>query len=233
MLKSFADDGAAVIVGATGGIGGALARRIAASGRFRDVIGFSRNGSPPLDLMNEDTIRSAVLTLAGRPLRLAVVATGVLHDSDIVPEKTVRDLSPESMSRVLAINTVGPALLMKHLLPLLPRQGKAVFAVLSAKVGSISDNRLGGWYSYRASKAALNQLVRTAAIELGRTHPDAACVALHPGTVATDLSAPFAKTGLHVQKPDQAADALLHCLDLIGPAQSGAFLDRSGAALPW
>ncbi|MGB1026292.1 MAG: SDR family oxidoreductase, partial [Rhodospirillaceae bacterium] len=128
---------------------------------------------------------------------------------------------------------IGPALLMKHLLPLLPRKGKAVFATLSAKVGSIEDNRLGGWYGYRASKAALNQMVRSAAIELHRRAPQALCVALHPGTVASRLSAPFAKTGLSVQPPAQAAQALLQTLDGLDAEDTGGFFDRSGARLPW
>jgi NAD(P)-dependent dehydrogenase (short-subunit alcohol dehydrogenase family) len=120
------------------------------------------------------------------------------------------------MSRAFMINAIGPALLMKHFLPLLPRSGKCVFVTLSARVGSIGDNRLGGWYSYRASKAALNQIVRTAAVELRRTHPDAICVALHPGTVETRLSKNF-----------------LTVLDALTPTTSGAFMDQKGRAIPW
>jgi NAD(P)-dependent dehydrogenase (short-subunit alcohol dehydrogenase family) len=122
---------------------------------------------------------------------------------------------------------------MKHFLPLLPAQGRAVFATLSARVGSIGDNRLGGWYSYRASKAALNQLVHTAAIELARSRPQAICVALHPGTVATQLSAPFAKAGLEVRDSTTAAQELLTVLARLTPADSGGFFDHKGLALPW
>ena len=122
---------------------------------------------------------------------------------------------------------------MKHVLPLLPRQGKSVFATLSAKLGSIGENRLGGWYSYRASKAALNQLVRTAAIELGRRRPDSICVALHPGTVDTGLTSPFNKTGLEVQSPDAAAGRLLAVIDRLSPGDSGGFLDHRGERVPW
>ena len=104
---------------------------------------------------------------------------------------------------------------------------------MSARVGSICDNRLGGWYAYRASKAALNQIVRTAAVELRRTHPRAVCVAFHPGTVATGLSRKFAKTGLQVQQPPEAARALLDSIDRLAPEQSGGFLDRFGAPIPW
>jgi len=137
------------------------------------------------------------------------------------------------MAHAFAINAIGPALLMKHLLPLLPRQGKAVFATLSAKVGSIGDNQLGGWYSYRASKAALNQLVHTAAIELRRRHPEAICVALHPGTVHTALSAPFAKTGLTVVHPAEAAQRLLSVLAGLNASDSGGFFNHDGTPLPW
>ena len=137
------------------------------------------------------------------------------------------------MAQVFAINAIGPALLMKHFLPLLARQGKAVFATLSAKVGSISDNRLGGWYTYRASKAALNQFVHTASIELARRHPAAICVALHPGTVQSALSAPFAKAGLDVRNPDEAASRLLNVLDGLQASDSGGFFNHDGQALPW
>lgn len=131
------------------------------------------------------------------------------------------------------MNAIGPALLMKHFLPLLPRQGRSVFATLSARVGSIGDNRLGGWYGYRASKAALNQFVRTAAIELGRRQPAAICVALHPGTVATSLSAPFVKAGLDVQTTDQAAGRLIDVIDHLPPGSSGGFFDHRGDPVPW
>jgi NAD(P)-dependent dehydrogenase (short-subunit alcohol dehydrogenase family) len=137
------------------------------------------------------------------------------------------------MARAFALNAIGPALIMKHMLPLLPRTGKAVFATLSARVASIGDNRLGGWYSYRASKAALNQLVRTAAVELARRAPNAICVALHPGTVATSLSAPFSKDGLDIQTVDVSAARLLDVIDGLSPDQTGGFFDHLGAPIPW
>ena len=137
------------------------------------------------------------------------------------------------MAQSFAVNAIGPALILRHFLPLLPRDRRAVVAVLSAKVGSIGDNRLGGWYSYRAAKAALNQIIRTAAVEVRRTHPQAVCAAFHPGTVATGLSRPFAKTGLAVQSPPEAARALLDSIDRLGPHHSGGFFDRFGEPLPW
>jgi NAD(P)-dependent dehydrogenase (short-subunit alcohol dehydrogenase family) len=161
------------------------------------------------------------------------VATGFLHNAETRPERSLRDLSPEHMAKAFAVNAIGPALLLKHFVPLLPRTGKAVFAVLSARVGSIGDNRLGGWHSYRASKAALNQIVRTASIELARARPEAICVALHPGTVDTALSTPFAKRGLDVRAPGDAARQLVDVIAALTPRNNGAFLDYRGRELAW
>jgi NAD(P)-dependent dehydrogenase (short-subunit alcohol dehydrogenase family) len=227
--------GLAVVAGATGAIGAALLAALRAGGRFGAVLGLSRTSDPPLDLTDEASIVAVADSLAARelPLRLVIDATGMLHEGAQGPEKSWRQLDPAFMARAFAINAIGPALLMKHLLPLLPRQGRAVFATLSARVGSIGDNELGGWYSYRASKAALNQLMRTAAIELRRSRPQAICVALHPGTVASGLSAPFAKAGLEVQAPEEAALRLLAVLSGLQPADSGGFFDHRGVPVPW
>ncbi|WP_420564653.1 SDR family oxidoreductase [Thalassobaculum sp.] len=229
-LSSFPSPALAVVIGASGGIGAALFSALRESGRFSDVIGLSRRGDPPLDLLDEASIRAAADHIAdhGTPPRLILDATGFLHDEDHRPEKSWRELDPDHLARAFALNATGPALLMKHLLPLLPREGKAVFATLSARVGSISDNRIGGWYAYRASKAALNQLVRCAAIELRRTHREAVCVALHPGTVDTPLSAPFAKAGLDVRPPEVAAADLLTMIDGLTAARSGELVDQKG-----
>ena len=189
----------AVVIGAQGGIGAALADALAAGGQ--PVLRLGRTTTPRLDLLDEASIAAAA-AVAGPGLRLVIDAT-------------------------------GPALLMKHFLPLLSREGPAVFATLSARVGSISDNRLGGWHAYRAAKAALNQLMRTAAIELARTRPLAVCVALHPGTVDTGLSAPFAKTGLDVQTPAQAAARLLEVIAGLAPGQTGGFFDHHEVAIPF
>ncbi|RAI59516.1 SDR family NAD(P)-dependent oxidoreductase [Roseicella frigidaeris] len=227
--------GTALVLGASGGIGAALVEALQASGRWRQVIGLSRRGEPPLDLTEEATLATAAARLeATAPdLALVILATGLLHEAGHAPEKSWRQLDPAWMARVFAVNAIGPALAMKHLLPRLRRDGPAVFAALSARVGSIGDNQLGGWWSYRASKAALNQLLRTAAIELRRVNPGAACVALHPGTVETGLSAPFARSGLAVQPPALAAQRLLAVLEGLGPAQSGGFFDHRGAPIPW
>lgn len=246
MLDSFDRGSLAVVIGASGGIGAALARAVEDSGRFTVVIGVGRTTTPRIELTDEASIAALAKHLrtplprrnpAGSdaptaPLRLVIDATGFLHDVEFAPEKNWRALDPAYFARSFAVNATGPALLMKHLLPLFPRQGKAVFATLSAKVGSIGDNRIGGWYAYRASKAALNQIVRCAAIELARTRPEAACVALHPGTVDTALSAPFAKTGLTTRTPEVTAADLIAVLDRIGPTQSGSQISYTGEVLP-
>jgi NAD(P)-dependent dehydrogenase (short-subunit alcohol dehydrogenase family) len=224
----------AVIFGAGGGIGGALIEVLRAGAHFEAVLGYGRTTSPGIDLLDEATLERAAACAAEQgELRLVIDATGFLHDARQVPEKSWHELDAAKLARSFALNAIGPALIMKHVLPRLPRKGKAVFATLSARVGSIGDNRLGGWYAYRASKAALNQLVRTAAIELARRHPEALCVALHPGTVATPLSAPFAKIGLEVHEPPAAAQHLLAVVERLDAASSGGFFDWRGEPVPW
>jgi len=217
----------AVVIGATGGIGAALAGILAARGQ---VMSIGRATTPGFDLLDEASIEAAAGAV-GDGLHLVIDATGFLHSDRFQPEKMLRQLDPAHLAYSFAVNATGPALLMKHFLPLLARGERAVFATLSARVGSISDNRLGGWYSYRAAKAALNQLVRTAAIELARTRPQAICVALHPGTVDTGLSGPFAKTGLDVQTPEQSATRLIGVLDALTPAQTGLLFDHLGVQI--
>lgn len=234
-MDSLKSDGLAVVIGSTGGIGAAVADALRRSGAFTEVVGFSRRSEPRLDLLDEQSILQAANSIKARPseLRLVFDATGFLHGDGLSPEKALSAVTPDHLAHAFAVNTIGPALLMKHFLPLLPRQGKSVFASLSAKVGSIGDNQLGGWYSYRASKAALNQLVHTAAIELARRRPEAVCVALHPGTVDTGLSSDFAKSGLSVQQPADAAARLLSVLDRLTAADTGGFFDYRGDPLPW
>lgn len=224
----------AAVFGASGGIGAAVSRVLRADPRFGGVLAFSRTGPSPIDLADEASVaRAAAEATSLGPLRLCVVATGFLHGAGHLPERSIRETDPAHFAHAFAVNATGPALVLKHVLPRLPRSGRATVAVLSARLGSISDNRLGGWFAYRASKAALNQIVRTAAVELARTCPDAACVALHPGTVATPLSAPFAKSGLEEQPPEAAAARLLSVIDRLTPADSGSFLDASGRPIPW
>ena len=235
MSEELPENAIAVVIGAGGGIGAAVLDQLRRRGGFGQVLGFGRHSDPALDLLDEASIERAARHVAALPgeLRLLFDASGFLHGHGFQPEKSWRDLDPAHLAHNFAVNAIGPALLMKHFLPLLPRNGKAVFATLSAKVGSIGDNQLGGWYGYRAAKAALNQLVHTAAIELKRSRPQAICVALHPGTVDTHLSAPFAKSGLAVRPPEEAAADLLAVIDGLKPEQTGSFFDYRGDSLPW
>ena len=231
---SFPPDGLAVVIGASGGIGTALTKALVESNNFAQVLPLSRSADN-LDITDENSIALAarsVLSL-GIPLRLVIVATGVLHDGQMRPEKCWKQLDGNALATSFAVNASGPALVAKHFLPLLPRTGKAVFAALSAKVGSIGDNHLGGWYGYRAAKAALNQLIHTAAIELRRTHPEAVCLTLHPGTVATALSAPFSSPAHPADDPALAAARLLAVLEQARPIDSGLMLDYTGSPLSW
>jgi NAD(P)-dependent dehydrogenase (short-subunit alcohol dehydrogenase family) len=216
----------ALVVG-TGAIGAAIAAELTRGGF--SVVARGRRTDPPLDLLDEATIAPA---LAGLTPRLVVVASGYLHGA-WMPERRLREVEPAHMAHAFAVNAIGPALVMKHAMKLMPRQGRAVFAVLSARVGSIGDNRLGGWLAYRASKSALNQALRTAAIEFHRHNKDGVCLALHPGTVASPLSAPFAKAGLTVRSPAEAAAALVRVMLGAGTPGEARFLDHAGAEIPW
>lgn len=229
--------GLAVVVGAGGALGAALLAQLQQEGHYGRVLGLGRAGEVRIDYADEASIAAAAQAVAGLcdqsglALRLLLVATGFLHGPQGQPERGWRHLDAGYLQQVFLVNTFGPALLIKHFFPLLPRQGRCVAGFVSAKVGSIGDNALGGWYGYRASKAALNQLVKTAAIELTRSNRDSICVSLHPGTVDTPLSQPFAKTGLTVRPPQEAARDLLGVLAGLAPADSGALLDYQGRRL--
>lgn len=213
----------AVIIGSGGGIGGALADLFDSDDAVT-VYRLGRSEAIRLDLTDENSIAKAAEELSALRVTpaLVVVATGLLHRDGIGPEKSLRELDPEWMLENYRINAVGPALVAKHFLPLMPRNQRTVFAVLSARVGSISDNKLGGWYSYRASKAALNMLIRNLAIEWQRKSAEAIIVGLHPGTVETGLSAPFkGNPATERFTPAKAAEQLLNVLDRLNPAQSG------------
>ncbi|MGC9370372.1 MAG: SDR family NAD(P)-dependent oxidoreductase [Paracoccaceae bacterium] len=217
----------ALIIGASGGIGGSVAAALEARGA--QVTGLSRRRDG-LDVTDEASIRAALGALEGS-FDLVLVATGALHGAGRPPEKTLRALEPEAMAAQFAVNAIGPAMVLKHAIRLVPRDRRAVVGVLSARVGSIGDNRLGGWYSYRAAKAAVNQVVHSAAIELARTHRGAICVALHPGTVATPFTAGYAG---HLRvTPGEAAANLLAVIEGLGPEDSGGFFDWAGKRVPW
>ncbi len=244
-LASFPQDLNVAVVGATGGIGSALVRLLDADDRVAVVHALSRSpGYPvkgkvwhcPVDITQEATIRNAAERVtAAAPLDLVIVATGILHSDEIAPEKTMRKLDAKTLADVFAINAIAPAMLAKHLLPHMQRRGKSVFAVLSARVGSIGDNRLGGWASYRASKAALNMLLKTLAVEHARSRPESIIAALHPGTVDTRLSKPFQgnvkRGGLFT--PEVAGDYLLQVIDNLQPTHTGGFFAWDGSAIDY
>ena len=222
----------AVVVGASGGIGAALVAALAEEGVA--VRGFARSfeGADRIDLLDEDSIAAAAASLSAPP-DLVFVATGLLHDGDRGPEKSMAALDPAWLARQYAVNAIGPALVAKHFLPRMPKTGRCVFAALSARVGSISDNRLGGWYGYRAAKAALNQLIRTIAVEERRRNDRSIVVGLHPGTVATALSKPF-QAGVRADQlftSDRAAVQLLDVIDGLKAPDSGKLFGWDGAEI--
>ncbi len=222
----------ALVVGASGGIGAALLQALAADPRCGAVVGLHRASTPALDLADEASVAAAAAALSpGGRFQLLINAAGLLHAPGMQPEKKLGDLNQAQLLASFSANAIGPALLLRHFSPLLARQ-RALLVMLSAKVGSIGDNRLGGWYSYRASKAALNMLLATAAIELRRSQPHTVVVALHPGTVNTGLSAPF-RGGEIGRPPALAAAQMLATLDVLTPADSGAFVAWDGQRLPW
>ena len=234
----------ALVFGASGGIGGALVRALADDPRCgavyaaarRVIAGGEKIHPLAFDLEDEASISIAIADAsADGPLDLVLVATGLLHDEAMKPEKTFRAITPAALEKAFRINTTGPALIAKYALRELPRDRKAVFAALSARVGSISDNRLGGWHAYRASKAALNMLIRTFSIELALRYPKALCIALHPGTVDSRLSAPF-QTGVPEGKlftPERSAEALLSVIDNLTPDQTGRLFAWDGQEIPF
>ena len=237
-------DGVAVVIGASGGIGAALLAQLARDPRFARVLALSRTAVAAddlrivwaaIDVTNESSIAAAA-ALAQRlgKVRLVIVASGLLHGDGVRPEKHWGALKGETMAQVFAVNSIGPALVAKHFLPLLPREGRSVFAAISARVGSIEDNRLGGWYAYRASKAALNMLLKNFAIELVRRAPAAVCIGLHPGTVDTPLSVPFQDNVApgNLFTPAESAAHLLRVIDQISPADSGRVFAWDGSLVP-
>ncbi|KLE34636.1 SDR family NAD(P)-dependent oxidoreductase [Aurantiacibacter luteus] len=216
-----------LIVGNSGGIGAAFERQLRARGML--VTGLSRSlptssHQMSVDLSREHTIETAAVQLRDQaPFSLILVCTGLLHNENLKPEKALRELDQDNLMQLFAVNAVGPALVAKHFIPLLPKSGRCIFAALSARVGSIGDNRLGGWHGYRASKAALNMLIKTISIELARTRPEAICVGLHPGTVDTDLSKPFQRAvpSDRLFSAETSAAHLLTVLDNLDPTDTG------------
>lgn len=218
----------ALIIGASGGIGGAIATSLDARGTHVTRLSRSVDG---FDITDETTVEAGLGALDG-PYDLILVATGVLKTGEADPEKSLKWVDATALARQYATNAIGPLLVLKHAARLLPRRAPSVFAALSARVGSIGDNRLGGWYGYRAAKAGLNQLIHTASVELARTHPQLACVCLHPGTVETAFTEGYRDT--HPTVPaEEAAGNLLSVIDGLGPEDTGRFFDYAGREIPW
>lgn len=216
-----------LVIGDSGGIGAALVAALRLRG---EVVGLSRR-EDGFDVTDEAAVAAGLGALEGS-FDLVIVATGALIIDGVGPEKSLKAVSGAALSAQFALNAIGPALVMKHALRLLPRDQVCRLAVLSARVGSIGDNALGGWYGYRAAKAALNQILRTASVEAARTHPHSVLVALHPGTVETAL-APAHRAGHVAMAPAVAAEHLLAVLDGLGPEDTGAFYDWQGKVVPW
>jgi NAD(P)-dependent dehydrogenase (short-subunit alcohol dehydrogenase family) len=230
----------AVIIGASGGIGRAFVQHIADMPSCEHVLALSRSSaefnSPrvstgQIDITDEDSVASAATKARElEPFDAIIVATGFLHGQEINPERSLRALNRNGLEANFLVNTVGPALVAKHFLALMPRGERSVFAALSARVGSISDNRLGGWYSYRASKSALNMILKGLAIEHGRRQKDHIILGLHPGTVDTELSKPFQKNvpDGKLFTAEYSADKLLEFIMSVTPDASGKVFDWAG-----
>lgn len=217
----------ALVIGGSGGIGRALAAEL--DRRGAEVVALSRSADG-LDVTDEDSVAAALGRL-DHPFDLVVVATGALTSTRAAPEKALAEVTPEELMAQVRVNAIGPALVLKHLRPHVPRQERFVFAALSARVGSIGDNRMGGWYSYRSSKAMLNALMHGAAVELARSHREAVVVCLHPGTVATSFTADF--PAHDKVAPEAAAADLVNVVETLAPQDSGGFLDYAGKEIPW
>lgn len=219
------------ILGASGAIGNALTSLLLTKYPKANLLAFSQNGSNPIDYSNEDSIAEAAeIAAKTQPIDLVFVANGMLHNGNIIPEKSLRDLSAEKFHHIFEVNAVIPALIGKYFIPKLSRTNPSIFAALSGRVGSISDNHLGGWYSYRASKAALNMIIKNAAIETARQNNHAIIVALHPGTVDSNLSKPF-QANMDPGKiftPQYSAQKLLTVIKNLAPRDSGKHFAWNG-----
>lgn len=229
------------IIGASGAIGSAFVRQLAQKNHLIQIHTFSRTainfGIPnvtwnSIDLEQESSISAAAETIV-TPLDLVIVTTGILHGVDFMPEKSIRELSAKKIQHVFQINAIGPALIAKHFLPKLHAKNRAIFAALSARIGSISDNALGGWYSYRASKAALNMIIKTASIEMAHRYKLRIIVGLHPGTVDSKLSKPFQERipAEKIFSADYSVAQMLTLIDQLTPAASGKCFSYDGSEI--
>jgi len=222
----------ALVLGSTGTIGNAFVAMLKQHPACSEVIGIHRRSMPPLDYANPDAIAHCAAALqASAPFHLIINTIGVLHTNQWMPEKKLEDLNADQLIDQMKINAIGPALTIRHFSKLLD-PAHSIMVTLSAKVGSIEDNRLGGWYSYRASKAALNMLVKTAAIEFKRTKPNCILIAMHPGTVNSALSKPFRGEQIG-RAPSEAVADMYRCIENLNKEDSGSFMSYSGEKLTW
>jgi len=245
LLPSMASNLRVIVVGSTGGIGAAFVDSLAASDQVAQIYALSRQGqshpSPKVANLTFDFTDEKSIEAAAEALRetgafdLCIIATGLLQGEGIAPEKNMRAMSLEAFQKSFMVNTFGPAVTAKYFLPLMRRDGKAVLAALSARVGSISDNRIGGWYAYRASKAALNMILKTLSIEFGRRFKETVIIGLHPGTVDTGLSKPFQGNVPEGKlfTPEFSAENLLKVIDQVKPEDSGSLFAWDGEKVPF
>lgn len=229
-FRNINDTSRVLVVGASGGIGSALVMALGNVCGMSNVVTLSRSADG-VDIVDETALAEFALTQKD-PFDAIVVATGALEVDGLGPEKTIKTVDRTKMLAQFEVNAVGPALVLKHFHPLLAKDRRSVFAILTARVGSIGDNHLGGWLSYRTAKAAANQVLRTASIEIGRKFPHAICVALHPGTVQTELTQKFVEQ-TKATPPDIAAQNLLRVIDRLSEDDSGRFFDWQGLPVEW
>lgn len=235
VLKSLATSYRALVLGASGALGSAFVEALQADAACSQVVGLSRTSQPAFRLEDEASMAAAAAELAAQsqgPFQLIIDATGALTIDGQGPEKHMGALNATQLARAFEVNTIGPALLLKHFVPLLATDQRSIYAKLSARVGSISDNGKGGWYGYRAAKAALNMVLQTAAIEAARKRPQLVVAAMQPGTVASNLSAPFVPAQ-DCLTPAQSVVGLLSALDDLPAKAAAHFVDYKGAAIPW
>jgi len=229
-MKTFKADSRALVIGASGGIGSAMTMALGNVFGMQNVVTRSR-WADGLDITDEGSVRTMVAGLEG-PFDLIFIATGALELDGVGPEKTILAMTPETLRAQFEVNALGPALLIKHLHAFLPKDKRGILAVLTARVGSIGDNGLGGWISYRTAKAAAHQIIKTSALEIARKRDQSICVALHPGTVQTDLTQKYAN-GHPTVSPAQAAQNLLSVIDGLEPSDTGQFFDWAGKPVQW
>lgn len=246
MLDNFGNNLNIAIFGSHGGIGEALISHLKVSDKVESIYSFSRSNTnfqhhkvieSNIDIEDEESIKLASEVIPqDKKIDIIIIATGLLHNSDgVKPEKSIKDLNADNLAKIYSVNTIGPALIGKHFIPLLNRDSKSVFTAISARVSSISDNYLGGWYSYRASKTALNQIIKTFSIEVGRRNKNACVIGLHPGTVDTNLSEPF-KANVVEEKlftSEYSSECLLKIINNVNPQDGGKLFAWNGEIIPY